>query len=156
MISSSFKFFKPRFLSSQGNILVYIVMTMVIFGVLGVTMVSLFSTSITSSATQNDTRRATYLSEAGTRYAMSELLTGDFSDTTINNLNGTEYTVNSAGKFWINIFSPWFELNLTDPTIVDYDFVRDGASGYSIFMAKPPACCADKFRPSRTSRFQSR
>jgi len=55
----------------------------------GVTMVSLFSTSITSSATQNDTRRATYLSEAGTRYAMSELLTGDFSDTTINNLNGT-------------------------------------------------------------------
>jgi outer membrane protein assembly factor BamB len=109
MISFIFKFFKPRILSSQGNILVYIVMTMVIFGVLGVTMVSLFSTSITSSATQNDTRRAAYLSEAGIRYAMSELLTGEFSKTTINDLNTTVYNINPAGRFDLNIFSPWFE-----------------------------------------------
>ena len=33
-------------------------MTMVIFAVIGVTMVSLFSTSISSSATANETRRA--------------------------------------------------------------------------------------------------
>jgi outer membrane protein assembly factor BamB len=110
MISSISKFIKLRVSSSQGNILVYIVMTMVIFGALAVTMVSLFSTSISSSAVQNDSRRATYLSEAGTRYARSELLSGDYSKTTIDRLNdNTEYTVNSAGRFKINIFGPWFE-----------------------------------------------
>lgn len=104
------KSFKERLLSSQGNILVYIVLTMVIFGVLGVTMVSLFSTSISSTATQNDTRRATYLSEAGTRYAMSEMLSGDFSKTAIDDLNdNTEYTLDPTSKFKINVFSPWFE-----------------------------------------------
>jgi hypothetical protein len=118
------KSLKQPLLSSHGNILVYIVLTMVIFGVLGVTMVSLFSTSISSSATQNDTRRATYLSEAGTRYAMSEMLSGDFSKTAIDDLNdNTEYTLSSTEKFWINVFSPWFELNAAS-----YDFVNDGAS----------------------------
>ncbi len=110
MISFVFRSLKARLLSSQGNILVYIVLTMVIFGVLGVTMVSLFSTSISSTATQNDTRRATYLSEAGTRYAMSEMLSGDFSKAVIDDLNdNTEYTLSSTEKFKINIFSPWFE-----------------------------------------------
>jgi outer membrane protein assembly factor BamB len=115
---------KRRLRSSQGNILVYIVLTMVIFGVLGVTMVSLFSTSITSSAIQNDTLRATYLSEAGTRYAMSEMLSGDFSKATITDLNdNTEYTLDPTSKFWINVFSPWFELNAAS-----YYSVDDGAS----------------------------
>ena len=124
IIINLIKSFKERLLSSQGNILVYIVLTMVIFGVLGVTMVSLFSTSISSSATQNDTRRATYLSEAGTRYAMSEMLSGDFSKTTITDLNdNTEYTLDSTSKFWINVFSPWFELNAAL-----YDFGTDGSS----------------------------
>ena len=100
---------RERLRSSQGNILVYIVLTMVIFGVLGVTMVSLFSTSISSSATQNDTRRATYLSEAGTRYAMSEMRANDFSRATISNLQTTLYTLDSAGQFDLNIFSPWYE-----------------------------------------------
>jgi outer membrane protein assembly factor BamB len=124
IIINLIKSFKERLLSSQGNILVYIVLTMVIFGVLGVTMVSLFSTSISSSATQNDTRRATYLSEAGTRYAMSEMLSGDFSKTAIDDLNdNTEYTLDPTSKFWINVFSPWFELNAAL-----YDFGTDGSS----------------------------
>jgi outer membrane protein assembly factor BamB len=133
MISSILKFFKPRLLSSQGNILAYIVMTMVIFGVLGVNMVSLFSTSISSSATQNDTRRATYLSEAGTRYAMSELLAGDFSKTTITNLNTTVYNINPAGRFDLNIFSPWFEpeSNIDLPqNFSDQSILFDVTEGY--------------------------
>ena len=133
MISSILKFFKPRLLSSQGNILAYIVMTMVIFGVLGVTMVSMFSTSISSSATQNDTRRATYLSEAGTRYAMSELLAGDFSKTTITNLNTTVYNINPAGRFDLNIFSPWFEpeSNIDLPqNFSDQSILFDVTEGY--------------------------
>ena len=62
-----------RLSGDRGNILIYVLMTMVIFAVIGVTMVSLFSTSISSSATANETRRAFYLSESGIRYAMSEL-----------------------------------------------------------------------------------
>jgi outer membrane protein assembly factor BamB len=124
LIPHQFEIFKERLRSSQGNILVYIVLTMVIFGVLGVTMVSLFSTSISSTATQNDTRRAAYLSEAGTRYAMSEMLSGDFSKTAIDDLNNnTEYTLDPTEKFWINVFSPWFELNAAS-----YDFGTDGSS----------------------------
>jgi outer membrane protein assembly factor BamB len=100
-----------RLSQKSGNILVYIIMIMVIFAVLGVAMVSLFSTSIGSSATSNDTRRATYLSEAGCRYASSELRApgADFSKTTITTLNDTVYTVNAAGRFDLNIFTPWFE-----------------------------------------------
>jgi outer membrane protein assembly factor BamB len=103
---------KGLLLSAQGSILVYIVLTMVIFGILGVTMVSLFSTSISSSATQNDTRRAIYLSEAGSRYAMSEMLNADFAKTTIGSLNSTEYSLGPLEKFKINVFSPWFEPEL--------------------------------------------
>ena len=51
---------RSRLSQKSGNILVYIVMLMVIFALLGVAMVSLFSTSISSSATANDTRRATF------------------------------------------------------------------------------------------------
>ena len=47
----------------KGNILVYVVIVMVIFGLLGALMVSLFSTSIGSSATANESRRAFYLAE---------------------------------------------------------------------------------------------
>jgi hypothetical protein len=100
---------RGRLSQKSGNVLVYIVMLMVILAVLGVAMVSLFSTSIGSSATRNDTRRATYLSEAGIRYAASELRAAHFSKTDITTLNNTVYTVSAAGRFDLNIFSPWFE-----------------------------------------------
>ena len=82
---------RARLSRREGNILVYIVMIMVIFGLLGALMVSLFSTSISSSATQNDTRRAYYHYESGMRYAASELVnhTPKFSSTVINQLNNS-------------------------------------------------------------------
>jgi outer membrane protein assembly factor BamB len=104
---------RGRVSQKSGNILVYIVMIMVIFGLLGALMVSLFSTSISSSATRNDTRRAAYLSEAGIRYAMSELRAADFSKTAITNLNknfkNDDYKMSPTETFGLNIFSPWFE-----------------------------------------------
>ena len=102
--------FIPEYICAErGNILIYVLMVMVIFGLLGVAMVSLFSTSVSSSATRNDTRRSAYLSEAGIRYAMSELRAADFAKTTINNLNATTYKTSSTESFEPNIFSPWFE-----------------------------------------------
>ncbi|MFO7687585.1 MAG: hypothetical protein R6V60_15990, partial [Desulfobacterales bacterium] len=93
----------------QGNILVYLVMVMLIFSVLGVTMVSLFSTSISSSATDNDQRRALYLSESGMRYAMSALRNRGFSDDVIDPLNQTIFNLQPSGAFDLNVFSYWFE-----------------------------------------------
>jgi Tfp pilus assembly protein PilX len=101
---------RSRLSQKSGNVLVYIVVLMVIFAFLGVAMVSLFSTSISSSATANDTRRATFLSESGIRYAASELRATDFSKTTITTLNQKVYNVSGAGSFDLNIFSSWFEL----------------------------------------------
>jgi outer membrane protein assembly factor BamB len=49
------------------------------------------------------------LSEAGARYAMSEMLNADFAKIAINNLNTIEYSIGPAEKFKINVFSPWFE-----------------------------------------------
>ncbi len=92
----------------RGNILVYVVVTMVIFAVLGASMVSLFSTSVTSSAVRNDARRAAYLSESGLRYAMSELRSRLFSQACVDDLNAVAYEVDQAGSFTLNVFAHQF------------------------------------------------
>ncbi len=101
---------RPRL--PRGNVMIYLVVLLLIFGVLGVTMVSLFSTSITSTATRNDARRAAYLSESGIRYAKSELWAGDFSKAVIeeSQRHDKEYKLKDPeGSFTLNVFSPWFE-----------------------------------------------
>jgi outer membrane protein assembly factor BamB len=98
-----------RHLNPAGTVLVYVVVLMLIFGILGVVMVSLFSSSIASSITRNDTRRALYMAESGMRYAFSELRNNDFDPDVIDTLNTTTYTLNSPGSFTINVFGPWFE-----------------------------------------------
>ncbi|NCF64141.1 MAG: hypothetical protein GWP58_14930, partial [Gammaproteobacteria bacterium] len=88
------------------------VVLMLIFGALGVIMVSMFTSSTASTVTRNDTRRARYLSESGVRYATSELRNADFEeDIIIDPLNTLTYTVSGAGSFDLNIFSPWFDSN---------------------------------------------
>ncbi|MGD8335198.1 MAG: hypothetical protein PVF11_16125, partial [Desulfobacterales bacterium] len=104
-------------ISAAGNVLIYVVVLMLIFGTLGVAMVSLFSTSTASTATRNDTRRAIYMAESGMRYAFSEIRKA-FSElssiTAVQDfmndpLNATTYTIPAAGSFTINVFTPWFE-----------------------------------------------
>ncbi len=95
--------------ASKGSVLVYLVVVILIFGILGVTMVSLFTTATSSSATPNDARRAYNLAESGTRYAFSELRANNFDVVTINALNSTTYNVTDAGSFSIRAFSLWFE-----------------------------------------------
>ena len=83
---------------------------MLIFAVLGTAMVSLFSTSISSSATANESRRAFYVAEAGLRYGLSELrkVTG-FSTLNIATLNDTLYKMPPSGDFNITVFGAWFK-----------------------------------------------
>ncbi len=91
---------------TRGNILVYIVMIMVIFGLLGALMVSLFSTSISSSAAQNDVRRAYNHYESGIRYAASEMVnsTPNFSSTAIDRLNTPTYKITADESFKLRVF----------------------------------------------------
>ena len=90
--------------------LVYVVVLMLIFGVLGVVMVSLFSSSIGSAITRNDSRRALYMAESGMRYAFSEIRKADFDpDFMIDTLNTITYNIGGTESFTINAFSPWFE-----------------------------------------------
>jgi outer membrane protein assembly factor BamB len=83
-------------------------MIMVIFALLGAVMVSLFSTSISSSATANEPRRAFYLAEAGLRYGLSELRQKGFSTSDIATFNNTEYKMPPSGTFDITVFGAWF------------------------------------------------
>ena len=101
--------FIRRHAAERGSILVYIVMTMVIFGLLGALMVSLFSTSVSSSATANESRRAFYLAESGLRYGMSELRNRGFSDSVIDPLNQTLFNLPPSGAFDLNVLTYWFE-----------------------------------------------
>ena len=116
----------------KGNILVYIVIVMVIFAVLGAAMVSLFSTSIGSSATANESRRAFYLAEAGLRYGLSELRQKGFSTPNITTLNTTEYKMPPSGNFDITVFGAWFK----SPT---NQSVASGALSVEIDKGKIPA-----------------
>ena len=113
----------------RGSILVYIIMVMVIFAVLGTAMVSLFSTSISSSATANESRRALYLYESGMRYGMSELLANDFSKTAISRLNTTNYKLGAEGSFSLNIFSPCFEAKASNEWTTGQTLPLDFAEG---------------------------
>jgi len=81
--------------------------------VLGVTIVSLFTTATTSSATPNDARRAAYVTESATRYAFSELRNSGFATGVVNALNTTTYNLDPVGSFTFNIFGPWFKANET-------------------------------------------
>jgi outer membrane protein assembly factor BamB/type II secretory pathway pseudopilin PulG len=94
--------------SLNGNVMVYLIVVILIFGVLGVTIVSLFTTATSSSATPNNARRAAYVTESAMRYALSELRNSGFDTGVVDSLNTTTYTVNPAGSFTLNIFSPWF------------------------------------------------
>jgi outer membrane protein assembly factor BamB len=119
MNTSKFKIFISGTLREQsqslwtrkGSVLVYLIVVLLIFGVLGVTMVSLFTTATSSSATPNEVRRAAYAFESGMRYALSELRNTGFATETISKLNETAaYTLDTGQTFSINVFGPWFDV----------------------------------------------
>ena len=95
----------------RGNILVYLVVVILIFGVLGVSLVSLFTTATGSSATPNDAKRARFIAESGIRYALSEIRNSDDIEETATNLNTTiEFKLGTNGGFTANVFTPGLEL----------------------------------------------
>ena len=96
--------------STKGSVLVYLIVVILIFGVLGVTMVSLFTSATTSSATPNDARRAYFIAESGIRYGLSRIRNVNFHEDFIEDINQTTaYTLEDGSWFSINIFNPGFK-----------------------------------------------
>jgi len=95
--------------------LIYIIVVMMIFGIIGGTMVSMFSSSIMMTrGVPNYTRRALYIAESGMRYANNELKNSGYTPAVIEKLNGEnndkQFTLNNnAGIFKLNVFGKWFE-----------------------------------------------
>ena len=113
--------------SLKGNVLVYLIVVVLIFGVLGVTIVSLFTSSTSSSATPNDARRAYYMAESGIRYALSQIRNSNFNDNFVQTLNSTaSYNLTDGGSFTINVFSPWFEYSSTTGNDLSLDVPNAG------------------------------
>jgi outer membrane protein assembly factor BamB len=117
--SAFWKLATPTLATAEGNILVYLVIVLLIFSVLGVTIASLFQTTILSTATPNDSRRAYYMREAGLRYAMSELRSSNFLPADIDRLNTTVFKPFKDQTFSINVFSPWFKSDETKDIPID-------------------------------------
>ena len=92
---------------NRGTLLVYMIVVILIFGVLGVSLVSLFKTSTESSATPNDAKRARFIAESGIRYALSEIRNSDDVETAAELLNTTaEFKLGKNGSFSAGVFSP--------------------------------------------------
>ena len=118
--------------------MLYVVVLMLIFGVLGVVMVSLFTTTTASTVTQNDTRRAIYMAESAVRYAFSELRKEDFDqDFILTDLSAKPYNVSGAGSFEIKLLNPWFfptafgvnQVTLTAPVVnIPADYTPPGGA----------------------------
>ena len=109
-----------RHLNPTGNVLIYVVVLMLIFGVLGVVMVSLFTSTTASTVTRNDSRRARYMAESGMRYAFSEMRKADFDlNHMINTLNTITYQIGGTESFTINVFSPWLDSTRTQSSPSD-------------------------------------
>ncbi len=97
-------------LDSRGTLLVYMVVVILIFGVLGVSLVSLFQTSTESSATPNDAKRARYIAESGIRYALSEIRNSDNVANAAESLNTTaDFKLGKEGRFTASAFSTAFK-----------------------------------------------
>ena len=146
IISGTLRELSQSLWTRKGSVLVYLIVLLLIFGVLGVTMVSLFTTATSSSATPNDARRAVYAFESGMRYALSELRNTGFAEETISQLNDTDaYTLDTGQAFKVNVFGPWFDsLSKQD--------VTEGTP--SPIMLKLPEClfCLFSYLPINRTR----
>jgi hypothetical protein len=82
----------------SGSILVFLIILMVIFTALGVGMVSMFGTSVSSTFASNNARRAGYLAESGLRYTISEVRNAADSSLALTNID------DGINVKWFNVF----------------------------------------------------
>jgi len=96
--------------SAKGSAFLYILVVMLIFGLLGSAMISMYtSAEWMTKGVPNEATQARSLAESGMRYAVSELRNDGYRRAVISRLNTTTYTVDDAGDFDLNVFGKWFQ-----------------------------------------------
>lgn len=85
----------------KGSILVFLIVLIVVFTVLGAGMVSMFGTSVLSVFASNNIRRAGYLAESGLRYTISEVRNAAAS---VREAALTAIDDGSVNGKWFNVF----------------------------------------------------
>ena len=99
----------------SGNVLVGLIVTMLIFAVLGAGMVSITGTTATSEVAANSAVQAYYLAEAGFRYAASQYLNAVDANGRYDSKdekNQTLETLHGAGPFNLNGGANQFDLKV--------------------------------------------
>jgi hypothetical protein len=101
--------------SRKGSIMVFLIVMIVVFTVLGAGMVSMFGTSVTSIFASNNIRRAGYLAESGLRYSISQVRNAAASarEAALNaiddgSVNGRWFTVfPNLSRYRVRVYPYW-------------------------------------------------
>jgi outer membrane protein assembly factor BamB len=131
-IINRLRFWSGQLTGQKGNAIAYILMVLIIFGVIGVVMTSLLTSSVVSTTTPNHSRRALYMTEAGMRYGLSQLRNEEFATGVIDDLNNLTYTVSPEETFTLNVFGPWFD------SASDQTFIAGGNMTLNVPVGKLP------------------
>ena len=94
---------------NSGMILVGLVITMIIFTILGVAIVRMFSTASMNEVSANLAHKAQYMAESGFRYAASQyrnLLTGEAKDDILTDIN-------TRSTYPLSPYPPGYELKIS-------------------------------------------
>ncbi len=103
--------------SRSGVILIGLVLTMVVFAILGAAILPMFSAATMNEVSANLDHKAYYMAESGFRYAASQYLhggasgwTGEQRDDVLTNLDGKNYSLSGqGGSFQIGVESFFYK-----------------------------------------------
>ncbi|MCF8052830.1 MAG: hypothetical protein K9L59_16435 [Desulfobacterales bacterium] len=131
----------PGISQNNGSVLIYIIVVMMVFGLLGAAMVAMFSSAtMMSTGTPNSARQARYLAESGVRYAVSDLRNKKDNWEVIDYLNDTEFKLSNSKKFDLNVLGKWFR------SIADYDQTSGGTIQLTLPEGKLTSAITNKVR----------
>jgi len=107
----------PAGRGQEGSILVFLIVLMVIFTILGVGMLSMFGSSLLSAFSPNSARRANYLAESGVRYTVSEVRHAAAPETVLTNniddgsVAGKWFTVSpGVARYQVRAYPYWSKI----------------------------------------------
>ena len=146
-----------RMSNQKGSILIGLIVTMVIFSVLAVAMLSLTTGSTFSQIHASSSTRAYYLAEAGMRFAASEFrsITGeDAKDEGLEALHNTTFDMGGDGEFHLEMYPYYFKTTSDPSTTMSLDTKFPGGTPSGPDWSIPPSGYL-KIRSEETPRHYS-
>ena len=112
----------PAVRGQGGSVLIFLIVLMVIFAILGVGMLSMFGSSLLSAFSPNSARRANYLAESGLRYTVSEVRPATTQEATLTSIDdgsvaGKWFTVTpGVARFQVRVYPYWSKPDVATAT----------------------------------------